>query len=138
MPPMNPPLNQNARADAASPPKNVSIRNERLLAVGGIVGALLASSCCVVPLLLVTLGVSGAWVGQLTSLEPYKPYFLIVAAGCLAAGFWHVYFKPSKPCQDDSYCARPASSRLTKSVLWLATVLVALSATINLWAPLFY
>jgi mercuric ion transport protein len=110
----------------------------RLLAAGGIFGALIASSCCVAPLVLVTLGVSGAWIGSLTALEPYKPYFLTVTATLLAAGFWHVYFKPKQACADGGYCARPASSRITKSVLWIATVLVLLSATVNLWAPLFY
>ena len=42
------------------------------LATGGILGALLASSCCIVPLVLISLGVSGAWIGNLTALEPYK------------------------------------------------------------------
>jgi len=110
----------------------------RLLAAGGIFGALIASSCCVAPLVLVTLGVSGAWIGNLSALEPYKPYFLTVTALLIAAGFWHVYLKPKQACEDGTYCARPASSRITKSVLWIATVLALLSATVNLWAPLFY
>jgi len=33
---------------------------KRLAAAGGLIGAILASSCCIAPLLLVTLGVSGA------------------------------------------------------------------------------
>ncbi len=110
----------------------------RLLAAGGIFGALIASSCCVAPLVLVTLGVSGAWIGNLTALEPYKPYFLTVTALLLLGGFWHVYFKPKKVCAEGSYCAQPASNLLTKSVLWIATLLVLLSATVNLWAPFFY
>jgi len=110
----------------------------RLLATGGILGALIASSCCVAPLVLVTLGVGGAWIGNLTALEPYKPYFLVATALLLAGGFWHVYFRPKQACVEGSYCARPASSRITKSVLWIATVLALLSATVNLWAPLFY
>ena len=48
-------------------------------AAGGVIGAVLASSCCIAPLLLLTLGVSGAWIGNLTALEPYKPVFLGVA-----------------------------------------------------------
>lgn len=44
-------------------------------ATGGLIGAILASSCCIVPLVLVTIGVSGAWIGTLTALEPYKPLF---------------------------------------------------------------
>jgi mercuric ion transport protein len=110
----------------------------RLFAAGGILAALVASSCCVAPLALVTLGVSGAWIGNLTALEPYKPYFLGVTALLLAAGFWHVYIRPKKACEEGSYCARPSSSRITKSVLWIATFLALLSATVNFWAPLFY
>lgn len=113
-------------------------QQERILATGGILAALLASSCCVAPLVLVTLGVGGAWVGNLTALEPYKAYFLGVTALLLAAGFWHVYFKPKEVCEDGSYCARPSSGLITKSVLWGATILAALSATVDFWAPLFY
>lgn len=108
------------------------------LAAAGISGALIASSCCIVPLLLVTLGVSGAWIGSLTALEPYKPYFLGVTVLLLGFGFWYVYFKPKKDCEEGSYCARPSSARITKSALWIGTVLVLLSATVDFWAPLFY
>lgn len=109
-----------------------------LLAAGGTIGALLASSCCVVPLLLVTLGVSGAWIGNLTALAPYKPYFITAAVPLLGAAFWQVYFKAEKTCGAGPDCARPLSIRITKTVLWLATALVLLAATVNLWAPLFY
>ncbi|WP_222873573.1 mercuric transporter MerT family protein [Hankyongella ginsenosidimutans] len=54
------------------------------LATGGLIGAVLASSCCVVPLVLVTLGVSGAWIGSLTALEPYKLFFVLVTLALLA------------------------------------------------------
>ena len=113
-------------------------KQERWFAAGGILAALIASSCCVVPVVLVTLGISGAWIGNLTALEPYKIYFLGVTALLLAAGFWHVYIKPKKACDSDSYCARPTSSIVTKSVLWIGTGLALLSATVGYWAPLFY
>ena len=108
------------------------------LAVGGIAGALLASSCCIAPLVLVTLGVSGAWIGNLTALEPYKWYFVAVTLGFLAAGFWHVYFRAKSVCEDGSYCARPQSAIITKTALWVGTVLIALSITIDWWTPYFY
>ena len=113
-------------------------RQGGLLATGGAIAALMASSCCIVPLALVTLGIGGTWVGTLTALEVYKPYFLFVTACLLAAGFWHVYFRAKPACVDDSFCARPTSSRITKAALWSATVLALLSATVNLWASLFY
>jgi len=109
-----------------------------LLAAGGTIGALLASSCCVVPLLLVTLGVSGAWIGNLTALAPYKPYFLAAAVPLLGTAFWQVYFKPKKACGAGPDCEHPRSARITKAVLWLATGLALLAATVNFWAPLFY
>jgi mercuric ion transport protein len=108
------------------------------LAVGGIVGAVLASSCCIVPLVLVTLGASGAWIGNLTLLEPYKPYLVVVTLAFLAGGFWHVYFRAKSQCTDGGYCARPQSALITKSVLWVATIIVALAMTLQWWAPLFY
>lgn len=106
-------------------------RSAGWFAAGGVMGAIVVSSCCILPLALVTLGISGAWIGNLTALEPYKPYTLTVTALLLAGGFWHVYFRPEKACADGSYCARPGSEKITETVLWLATVIAVLAATIN-------
>jgi mercuric ion transport protein len=62
----------------------------------------------------------------------------VVALVFIALGFRQVYFKTKAACVEGSYCARPRSSLITKTVLWLATVLVVLALTINWWAPLFY
>jgi mercuric ion transport protein len=121
-----------------TPPLSEPDKQRGLLATGSVIGALLASSCCIIPFVLISLGVSGAWIGQLSALEPFKPYFLGVTAFLLAAGFWHVYFKKPERCQDGSFCERPSSSRVTKSALWVATLLVLLAASIDYWAPLFY
>ncbi len=108
------------------------------LAAGGVIGALLASSCCLVPLVLVMLGVSGAWIGNLTVLEPYKAWFVAATLVFLALGFWQVYVRPQRECEEGSYCARPESALITKAALWIATILVAMAITIGWWAPLFY
>lgn len=113
-------------------------RKQTLFAAGGVLGAILASTCCVAPLMLLTLGISGAWIGALTAFEPYKPYFAAVALIFIGLGFRQVYFKARPACVEGSYCARPESSRIVKTVLWLAILLVALALTINWWAPLFY
>ena len=109
-----------------------------LFASLGVLGAFLASACCIVPLALVSLGVSGSWIGTLTALEPYKPLTSGVAIVFIGLGFWHVYFRAKPECVDGSYCARPQSSRITRTALWGACVLVLLSITVNWWAPLFY
>ncbi|MDE4099709.1 mercuric transporter MerT family protein [Phaeobacter gallaeciensis] len=108
------------------------------LAAGGLLGAGLASACCVGPLVLLTLGISGAWIGNLTALEPYKPVFALIALGFIGAGFWHVYFRKPVICKPGSYCARPSSSRITKTALWVSLVLVVAALTIAWWAPFFY
>ncbi len=113
-------------------------RKEGWLAAGGLLGAVLASSCCIAPLALVMLGVSGAWIGTLTALEPYKPAFAAVAVLFIGLGFRHVYFASRPSCEPGSLCAPPRSSALAKTALWTAAILVLLALTIGWWAPLFY
>ena len=108
------------------------------IAVAALIGAGLASACCVVPLVLVTLGISGAWIANLTALEPYKPYVATVTLSMLGYGFWHAYFKVAPPCEDGSYCAKPRSARLTKTLLWLGLAIVIVALTLDWWAPWFY
>lgn len=108
------------------------------IASAALIGAGLASACCVVPLVLVTLGISGAWIANLTALEPYKPYVATVTLVLLGYGFWHVYFKPKPVYEDGSYCARPQSGRLTKTLLWLGLIIVIVALTLDWWAPWFY
>lgn len=100
---------------------------QKLLAAGGILAALGAASCCVIPFALFMLGVSGAWIGNLTALEPYQPIFAITAAGCLGYGFYLVYRNPRVACAEDSYCARPGSNRAARAGLWIATLLVVVA-----------
>lgn len=116
----------------------VSPRRPGWLAAGGMVGALLASSCCIVPLALIMLGVSGAWIGNLTALEPFKPYFAAVALAFISLGFWHVYVRAPAACADDAYCVRPGATMLTKTALWIAAALIIMVLTIDWWAPYFY
>lgn len=119
-------------------PDTTETRRSGWLAAGGLTGAVLASSCCIVPLLLATLGVSGAWIGNLTTLEPYRPWFSGAALLLIGLGFRHAYFRPGAPCADGSHCARPRSALVTKSALWIATVLVILALTVGWWAPFLY
>ncbi len=96
-----------------------------LFATGGFIGGILASTCCVLPLLLVSLGISGAWIGQLTALSPYQPYFLVSALALLGTGFWQAYRRKPEVCTPGSICATPTAGRLTKSILWIGTMFVA-------------
>ncbi len=124
------------RADLAVS-ERVGVRRQRLAAAGGILAALGAASCCVVPFALFTLGVSGAWIGNLTALEPYQPLFAAIAVACLGYGFYLVYRRPKVACAEGSYCASPSSSRFAKIGLWTALVLVLIAVGFPRIAVLF-
>jgi mercuric ion transport protein len=96
-----------------------------LLPALGLLAAIGASSCCLVPLALFAVGVSGAWIGNLTAMAPYQPIWIAIALACLAGGFWKVYRRPAATaCAEGSYCANPASTRLARLALWSAAALV--------------
>jgi mercuric ion transport protein len=111
---------------------------ERLFASGGLIAAILASSCCVLPVVLVTIGVSGAWIGNLTALEPYNPIFAAIAIAAIGLGFWQVYVRTPRACAAGDECSTPRSQALTKVALWVASALTLVTLTTRWWAPLFY
>ena len=106
------------------------------VAAGGVLGAIAASSCCILPLVLFSLGMGGAWMGNLTALAPYQPIFVIVTLGFLGYGYWLVYRRPKQACADGTACGRSLPNRIVKSSLWLATVLVAAAIAFPYVAPM--
>jgi len=106
------------------------------LAAGGL-AALLASACCLGPLVLITLGVSGAWIGNLTALEPYRPLFIGVA---LVAMFfaWRRIFRPVEQCQPGEVCAVPRVRTAYKAIFWMVSLLVLIALVFPYVLPLFY
>src|SRR6516225_1249038 len=123
-------INQHART------ANVQ-RQQRLMAAGSLAGALAASSCCILPLVLFSLGVSGAWIGNFTRLAPYQPVFLAATIACLGCGYWLVYRASKVTCADGEICARPIPNRLVRLGLILATVLVVAALGFDFLGPLF-
>jgi mercuric ion transport protein len=107
----------------------------RLTAIGGILGAIAASSCCIAPLVLFSFGIGGAWIGNLTALAPYQPYFIAATVACLGYGYWLVYRRKKNACAE-SDCARPLPHRIVMTGLVLATILVAGAIAVDLFAPL--
>src|SRR5216683_1837521 len=112
-------------------------RQGRLVAAGGLLGALVASSCCILPLVLFSLGVSGAWIGNFTQLAPYQPYFIAATMCFLGYGYWLVYRSSKLACSDGEICARQLPNRLVKTGLILATILVVAALGFDFLAPLF-
>ncbi|MCH8347777.1 MAG: mercury transporter MerT [Proteobacteria bacterium] len=107
-----------------------------LLAIGGLFGAAGASACCVMPLVLVVAGVGGPWLGSLTSLAPYQPYFAGASLLFLGFGFLQVYGRKRKFCLEDGDCGTEKSQRFVKFILWAGTGLVLLSLFVQQILPL--
>ncbi len=111
-------------------------RAQKLVAAGGILAAIPASSCCIVPLLLFSLGVSGARIGNLTRLSPYQPIFVAVTLACLGYGYWLVWRARRAACAEDAACSRPLPNRVVTIALVAATLLVAAAVAFDFLAPL--
>ncbi|MBI5814895.1 MAG: mercuric ion transporter MerT [Nitrospinae bacterium] len=106
------------------------------LFAGGM-AAILASTCCLGPLVLLTLGVSGAWIGNLTLLEPYRPIFLGVALIAMFFAWKHVY-RSEAGCKPGEVCALPQTRRAYKIIFWIVAMLVLVALSFPYLAPLFY
>lgn len=86
------------------------------LFAGGL-AAILASTCCLGPLVLIALGFSGAWIGNLTVMEPYRPLF--IGAALVALFFaWRRIYRPAQACRPGDVCAVP-QVRSTYKIIFL-------------------
>lgn len=103
----------------------------------GGVAAILASTCCLGPLLLVALGFSGAWIGNLTALEPYRPIFIGVALVSMFLA-WRRIFRPAQTCKPGEVCAVPQVRTTYKIIFWVVAALVLVALGFPYALPLLY
>jgi mercuric ion transport protein len=106
------------------------------LLVGGF-AAILASTCCLGPLVLVALGLSGAWIGNLTRLEPYRPVFIAGALIALLFAGRHI-FRPAQTCNPGEVCAVPRTRRIYKILFVTVCVLVVIALVFPYVIKFFY
>lgn len=105
--------------------------------VAGGLAALLASTCCLGPLALVAVGVSGAWISNLTVLEPYRPIFIGAALVALFFAYRHI-FRPAQDCKPGEVCAIPQVRASYKVLFWIVAVLVLIALGFPYVVPFFY
>ncbi len=111
----------------------MSIGNRSLAAAA--LAAVGASLCCVGPLLLLLLGVGGAWIANLTAFEPYRPLFIGVTLLFLWLAFRKLYLVPEK-CSGDELCANPAVRRNQRTLFWGVSVVLGLLSAFPWYGPL--
>jgi mercuric ion transport protein len=105
------------------------------LAAGGI-AAILASTCCLGPLVLLALGFGGAWIGNLTKLEPYRPVFIGMALIALYFAYRRIY--RAAACEPGEVCAIPQVRTTYKVIFWIVAVLVLVALGFPYVLPFFY
>lgn len=111
--------------------------SERRWLTGGVLAAIGASLCCVVPLVFVSLGIGGAWLAGLQWFEPYRPYLIGITVLFLALGFRALYLKPAR-CKPGEACADPRVRRRQRAIFWSVSVVLLVLIVIPWFAPLFY
>jgi mercuric ion transport protein len=111
--------------------------NTKLAFAGGLLAGIGASACCVGPLLLLSLGIGGAWIGHLTALEPYRPIFIGLTILFLGVAFRKLYLVPQS-CAGEANCIVDRSRRVQRSLFWIF-VLLSLGLVASQWIlPPFY
>ena len=106
------------------------------LAGGGLLAALAASTCCVLPLSLGAVGLGGAWLATLTALAPYETAFRLLAILLLGAGFWLVYARRTAADPAAAACPTAPSAWLTKTLLWAGAIVMTLVLSSGWWGQL--
>lgn len=103
--------------------------------IGGIAAAIGAGLCCVGPFLLLTLGIGGVWIGNLTLLEPYRPLFIVAVLALFGWAGWKVYL-PVTACEPGTVCAVPQVRNRRQMIFWITALIALAIVTSTYWIPL--
>lgn len=103
--------------------KNSNLK-KLIVSLGGILAAILSSTCCLVPFILFTFGISGSWISYFTAFAPYKPYFIFLTFLFLGLGFFMFYRQSIDNCTSESYCNNTKLGMTAMLVLVGATILI--------------
>lgn len=105
--------------------------------MAGVLAAIGASVCCVGPLVLLALGIGGAWIANLTAFEPYRPLFIGLTLLFLGLAFRKLYLVP-QACAPGAPCADSRTTKRQRRMFWSVAVLLLGLLAVPWFAPLFY
>ena len=120
--------------ESANEGQETTAPSANLAAAGAVVGGIAALSCCVMPLVFVIVGISGAWIAYLTALSPYQPVFFALALGSIGYGHYALH-RARRACEAGNACATPLPNRLVQTSLWAGTIFVVIAFAANYAAP---
>jgi mercuric ion transport protein len=104
--------------------------------VAGALAAIGASVCCVGPLVLLTLGIGGAWIAHLTALEPLRPWLVAATLLFLGLAFRRLYLRP-QDCEPSTMCAEPIVLKRQRLIFWVVALALLALLSVPWLAPLF-
>jgi mercuric ion transport protein len=111
--------------------------NPKQTLVAGVLAGIGASLCCVAPLVLLSLGIGGAWVANLTVLDPVRPLFIGLALLFIGLSFRQLYLT-TQTCETDKPCANYEVIRKQRFIFWGVTIPLLGLLAFPWLAPLFY
>lgn len=106
------------------------------LGIGAVLAAIGASACCVGPLLLLSLGIGGAWMITLTSMETTRPFFIILTVLFIWGGFMKLYLNKDD-CQEGAVCVSNQVIRKQRQIFWIGSIAILLLLAFPWYAPYF-
>ncbi|MCF6338686.1 MAG: mercury transporter MerT [Gammaproteobacteria bacterium] len=102
--------------------------------MGSIIAGIAASTCCLGPLILLTLGISGSWIGNLSAMEPYRPVFIGITL-ILPGLTFHKLYRAPQACAVDRSCARPDNLHKQRIIFWLVSLFVFITVSFPWYGP---
>lgn len=97
--------------------------------IGSVLAGVGASVCCIGPLLLLSSGISGAWISHLTAFEPFRPVFIVLTLVFLGLAFRKLYLMP-QTCAVGDTCDAERTRTTQRMMFWiLAPITVGLVAS---------
>ncbi len=124
------PTSEAAEKHTAQPAPGLS----RGTLLASIVAGIAASTCCLGPLVLLTLGVSGSWIGNLSAFEPFRPIFIAATLLFLGLAFRKLYLLPQR-CAVDKPCATPANLHRQRLLFWVVSIAVLVIMSFPWYGP---
>jgi len=91
--------------------------------VGSVLSALLASLCCIAPVVFALIGAGS--LGFAAAFEPYRPYLLALTVLFLGTSFYFTYRKREVQCEGGT-CKVESAGKWHKTFLWFAATIAVI------------
>ncbi len=100
----------------------MSNKSTWLTFLGALGTSLTAGLCCIGPLVVVSLGLGGAWLSAVNVFTPYRNYLIVLTLVMLGYSFFRLYIKPPA-CGEGEGCILPRTLVLQRTLFWIITIL---------------